>query len=62
MFIILSLIDDLTEQNEMKIKSKETELRLQEKEKKSLILKLTDASAVIVKLEEENAHIQTANM
>jgi hypothetical protein len=44
------------------LKSKETELRLQEKERKSLIFKLTDATAVIARLEEENANIQAANM
>ena len=46
----------------MKLRSKETELRLHEKEKKSLVFKLTDAAAVIVKLEEENDQIKTANM
>lgn len=57
-----SLVDDLSEQNELKLRSKETELRLQNKEKRSLILKLTDAAAVIVKLEEENTQIQTENL
>lgn len=56
-----SLVDDLSEQNEANLRSKETELRLQNKERKSLIYKLTDAAAVIVKLEEENNQIQTAN-
>lgn len=55
-------MDDLTKQNEVKLRSKETELRLQQKERKSLVLKLTDAAAVIVKLEEENTQIQTTNM
>lgn len=54
---IEGLVEDLTEQSEMKLRSKETELRLQSKEKKSLVLKLTDANAVIVKLEEENTQL-----
>ena len=40
-FCVFSLVEDLTEQSEMKLRSKETELRLQSKEKKSLVLKLT---------------------
>ena len=55
------LVDGLAEKSEEDARTQAHQLKALQKEKKSLVTKLTDAKAVIVQLEEECASLQKSN-